>query len=436
LALALFFTLSRGGILAAIAGLAVFVALAPDRAATLRTLLIAGAGAAVLILVADQLPALQAGDRDAAAHREGNAMLAVIGLVCLGVGLAQAAIETREQRLWASEGPPRPSPLTGRAVAVLVAVAGALFLAFGAVTVVWEGGREFKAPAIGLSEAQQRQPTRLKELSARGRYQIWRSALDAVESEPVQGIGPGSFEFWWARDGRLDKYFGSAHSLYFDTLAELGIVGLLLIGSVLVIALLTGAVRAAREPASRHLMAAAVAGGGVFAISAGIEWTWEVGVLPVAFFVLVAIAVGHPGPPNPGAAPRPGPAWRLALAALSVAALVAIVPPLVSTAYVRASEDDVADSRLQSALDDARTAERLQPYAASPKLQQAFVYERLRALRRAARAAREATKAESTNWRTWLVLSRIEARRGRTRAALRAYRKAGSLNPRSRLFRP
>ena len=52
----------------------------------------------------------------------------------------------------------------------------------------------------------------------------------------------------------------------------------------------------------------------------------------------------------------------------------------------------------------------------------------------AAAAARAATERESTNWRTWLVLSRIEAERGNASAALRDYRKARSLNPFSELF--
>jgi Flp pilus assembly protein TadD len=52
----------------------------------------------------------------------------------------------------------------------------------------------------------------------------------------------------------------------------------------------------------------------------------------------------------------------------------------------------------------------------------------------AATAARGATQRESTNWRTWMVLSRIEAKRGRASAAVRDYRKAKSLDPLSPLF--
>jgi cytochrome c-type biogenesis protein CcmH/NrfG len=48
--------------------------------------------------------------------------------------------------------------------------------------------------------------------------------------------------------------------------------------------------------------------------------------------------------------------------------------------------------------------------------------------------AREATNKEDVNWRNWFVRSRLEARNGDAEAALRSYREAKSLNPRSGLF--
>ena len=93
-----------------------------------------------------------------------------------------------------------------------------------------------------------------------------------------------------------------------------------------------------------------------------------------------------------------------------------------------------ADGRLTTALKDSRTAERLQPYAATPNLQRALVLEEAGDLGRAAVAARVATADESTNWRTWLVLARLDARRGKAAAAVRELRIARRLNPRSALF--
>jgi hypothetical protein len=54
------------------------------------------------------------------------------------------------------------------------------------------------------------------------------------------------------------------------------------------------------------------------------------------------------------------------------------------------------------------------------------VLEEAGALGKAVTAARAATTEESTNWRTWFVLARIDARRGQATAAVAALRKARS----------
>ncbi len=114
--------------------------------------------------------------------------------------------------------------------------------------------------------------------------------------------------------------------------------------------------------------------------------------------------------------------------------VVAIAIPLASTSLIRSSEAKVRAGDLEAALADARSAENVQPSAATPRLQQALVLELQGDLPAAAAAAQAATERESTNWRTWLVLSRLEAERGRVDAAVAAYREAKSLNPLSPLF--
>ncbi|HEX6152030.1 MAG TPA: hypothetical protein VFZ19_00775, partial [Solirubrobacterales bacterium] len=89
---------------------------------------------------------------------------------------------------------------------------------------------------------------------------------------------------------------------------------------------------------------------------------------------------------------------------------------------------------LEAALEDARDAQNVEPAAATPRLQQALVLELLGDLPAAEAAAREATERESTNWRLWLVLSRIAAERGRIDASVDAYKEARALNPLSEIF--
>ena len=61
-----------------------------------------------------------------------------------------------------------------------------------------------------------------------GRWQQWGSAIDEFESAPGLGRGAGSYEAWWAQHGTLQGFVKDAHSLYLESLGELGIVGFLL----------------------------------------------------------------------------------------------------------------------------------------------------------------------------------------------------------------
>ena len=283
-----------------------------------------------------------------------------------------------------------------------------------------------------------------------GRYQFWQSALDAHSSAPWQGIGPGTFEFWWARNGTLTDFVRDAHSLYAETLAETGFVGLaLLVGLLgwLAVVAVRRSVRAA--PGLRLWIAAAAGGLAAFLTAAALEWVWEMAAIAVVALLLGAVIVAgrdDGAPRDPGAddparaadagAPRGGLAGRAVLALLAVAGLVAVVVPMAGALATRDSRQAAADGRLTAALQDSRTAERLQPYAATPRLQRALVLERAGSLDAAASAARAATVEEPTNWRTWLVLARIDARRGSSASAIDALREARRLNPRSKLFAP
>ncbi len=127
--------------------------------------------------------------------------------------------------------------------------------------------------------------------------------------------------------------------------------------------------------------------------------------------------------------------WIIVLALLAIVAIGAIVVPLSGAVATRDSRTAAADGRVVAALEESRTAGRVQPYAATPDLQRALVLEDAGALSSAAAAAKVATADEPTNWRTWFVLARIEARRGESAAAVQALRKARRLNPRSPLLR-
>jgi tetratricopeptide (TPR) repeat protein len=431
MALTAYFTLSRGGAIEIAVALTVLLALYPRRLELVPTLALGSAGAALAIAAATQRDALEDNLQDGTAASQGDEMLAVILIVCAGVALLRVALGLATRHgLW-------PRPKVSRQTATLLAgglatAALAVGLASGLPDRLSNAWEEFKQP-IGPGDT----AARFQSASGNGRYQYWSSALDATATNPLTGIGPGTFEYWWAENGDIPGFVRDAHSLYFETLGELGIPGLVLLLAALggVFAVGIGKLRRA-ESYERALLAAALAAAAAFATAAAIDWVWEMTVIPVALLLLAA-AVLRTSAGGRGQADRGtgrSIKARIALAALALASLVVIAMPMLAVREVRESQADARAGRLDSALDAARSAERFEGFAATPSLQRALVLEAKGDLEEAAVAARDATHQESTNWRTWLTLSRIESERGQPEAAVDAYRTARSLNPRSALF--
>jgi hypothetical protein len=430
MALALFFTLSRGGIAAAFIALAVFVAFSSNRLAKLPTLLVAGVGSTVLIFAADRRDALQHGLLNATAEGQGDEMLAIALGVCALAALAQVAIARADGGLGR---PPWTVASRRQGLIALVVAALALMIVAGALDApgrasdAWAEFKEKNSPGRGAD--------RLGSAAGQNRYQLWSAAVRENATSPLAGTGSGTFEYWWARNADVDEVVRDTHSLYMQTLGELGIVGLaLLLGLMLTILIGGGLAALTGGSLSQPPLAAALAGCVAFFLTAIFDWVWQIPVLPVAMLLLAAALVSAWGAPSQQGSAALRPPLRLAVVAVAIVAIVAIAIPLASTSLVRESEADFRRGDLPAALSAARSAQNVQPSAATPRLQQALVLEAGGDLAAAAAAAEAATERESTNWRTWLVLSRIEAERGHAATAVRDYSRARSLNPNSSLF--
>jgi cytochrome c-type biogenesis protein CcmH/NrfG len=436
LALTGFYTLSRGGAVAALIGIAALALVYPRRLAALPTVGVVLVGTVLLIAAATQRDALENAPLSAAASGEADEMLAITLAVCAGVGLLQAALRLAAKYEWVSaiRAPSRRATLIGFGAAALIALVALVAAGIpGQLSDSWE---EFKQPS-GPGETS---AARFESAAGAGRYQLWGAALDANSTAPMQGIGPGTFEFWEAREGTIGPFVRDAHSLYLETLAETGIIGFLLIAGLVAVVLATGTIRTlARGSTERRGWAAgATAAATAFAFAAAVDWAWELAVLPVVFLVLAAALLG----PDAEARSRRSSRFsgqlpnlaRVPIAAVAVGAVLLIAVPLAATEALRASQGDVRANQLSDAAAEASVAGSIQPSAASPPLQQALVAELAGNLAGAADAARDATEQEPMNWRPWLVLARIEAERGRVAQSLEAYREARSLNPRSSVF--
>ncbi len=69
----------------------------------------------------------------------------------------------------------------------------------------------------------------LEEVSNKGRLEIWRDSLSFIKQHPVLGVGFGNFVTVIDEDAGAAKKGASAHNLYLDIAAEIGIPGLLIL---------------------------------------------------------------------------------------------------------------------------------------------------------------------------------------------------------------
>lgn len=434
LVLTAFFTLSRGGIGAVVVAIGVYLALTPDRLPKALSLLLVGSGGAILAALASSRDDLVHGRATALAHHQGNELLLITIVVCLVVGLLQAGIAlagTRVERpSWTVPSRKHSQVVVGSALAVILVAA----LALGAPTKVSNAWHDFKQPSSGPGHGTER----LGSIAGESRYQFWSSAFREFKEKPLTGTGSGTFVLWWTRDGDNAENVVDTHSLYMQTLGELGIVGLALLAAFLSLSLVGGTIRTLRAGVSaRPALAAALAGSTAIWVTSIFDWTWKVPVLPIASLLLISVLItARAGTEESDPEPEPTRRipLRVATVIVSLLAIVAIAIPLATGSLIRKSQAAALSGDEQSALDNARSAQNVEPDAAGPRLQQALVLEAAGDFDAAAVAAAGATEKEPNNWRNWLVLSRIEAERGHACAAVEDYRTARSLNPHSRIF--
>jgi hypothetical protein len=427
-----YLTFSRGGAVSAAAGLLAFLLLSSERVGKVATALVAAAGSATLILASIHRPAIEQGLRNPAAHHQGDTLMVAVLLVCAGVALAQAgvglAVRHGTPPRWLTPTPARARALLAAGLATGVVAA----LLAGAPARIGHAWQDFKHTGE-TAALHDDSIARFGTLSGNGRYTYWKVAIDATSGHLLAGNGGGTFQLLW--DPRAPYYspVENAHSLYVETLAETGVVGLALLGSFFLL-VLGAAVRLSRRSRYEARVRAAGLTGALiaFTVGAAADWLWQVPALPAAFLLLAAALLAPVAARAPRRARRP---LRLGAIAVAIASLVAVAVPLATVNTVRASQAAVVSGDPARALADARAGVRLEPDAASPQIQLALVLELQGDIPGALASAQAAASNEPSNWSTWLIVSRLEAEAGHPAASVAAYLRSRSLNPQSPLFR-
>jgi O-antigen ligase len=161
----------------------------------------------------------------------------------------------------------------------------------------------------------------------------WRAALEQYRTAPLTGTGAGTFAEAWLQFRPDDltlldtPQVMDAHSLYLETLAELGPVGIVLLAAALAVPLVAAG-RRRREP-----WVAGVAGCyGAYLIHAGLDWDWE---MPAVTFsaLLCGVALLVAARDRELALGRRGRAACLAMLAATVAFSLASEVPEQTAGY-------------------------------------------------------------------------------------------------------
>lgn len=431
--LALYFTYSRGGLLALAIAAGCLVALSHDRLWLLATLAVGVIGALPAVLAAQARRSVAENLDDSLLASQG---LEVLGFLVAGCLLA-AALVAGLRRLERGRG-----RLTGRLLPVSrdprimrgLALAATL-LAIGAVVAV--GGRawdEFTSSDVlppGSPESH------VTQLSSSGRDEFWRVGVEAFGEEPVLGHGAGTYRFSWhlLREAPVSNL--DVHSIYLQAFTELGVIGGVLVLAMFGTLLWTGfaAWRAASGP-RRDLYAALFGVALAFAVCAAIDWFWQIAALGAVFFlatgVLVAARCAQLADPRAGE-DRRGAQRRYGLAILGLAvawlAAVALVGPLLVDRGIEASNAAVAEGNLGDAIGHAETARSIEPWATSPYRQLGLLAERQGDYAAAVEWLDKAIDREEASWLLYYLRARVENRAGNAAEAEADLAEAQRLNP-------
>jgi hypothetical protein len=268
-----YLSFARGALAALAVGVLLLVALAPAPRAQLRSILTAMAASALAAALASGLSSVKSlGPSDGGDTGEGLLML--LAVVLLAAAAAGMTLRPPRRELPALRLP------VSRTVAVLTV--SAVVLVGGALAVVLlEGTPRSTSPAPGADAA------RLASIDS-NRYQYWEVAARELGEHPVRGLGSGGFAVEWRKERDRVDAAGDAHSLYLETAAELGLVGLVLLLGFM------GGVAAAAVALYRLDAAAAVgpaAALAAWALHAGLDWDWEMPAVTLPALILAAALV-------------------------------------------------------------------------------------------------------------------------------------------------
>jgi O-antigen ligase len=340
----LYFTFSRGSMAAAVIGVIVYVLVARPR--LLPSALLATAPvAAIVVYVAYHANLLATTDPTTpAAIRQAHGVALALGLgILASVAIRFACVRWLDQQLQRRGIADR---LGRQRRYTLISAAGAVALVLVLVFSVPSSlDHDWNQFLHGSSSPTADLRARLTSFSSNGRVALWRVAIHAFDSHPLNGKGAGTYQLLWDRGEPVAEQNVNAHSLYFETMAEMGLLGLVPL-VLFIAAVLVGLFRRARGP-ERTVYAAIGAVAVAYFLHAGVDWDWQMPVIGIGIFAASGLALR----PTLGGSrwwnPRPNTRMLLAVGCLATAVLPLMI--IASQSRLHSAEVDLRASKCDAA---------------------------------------------------------------------------------------
>lgn len=426
----LLLTFSRGAVVAAIAGVVMVIvvgrpgALLSGALVAVPSVLVALNGAYDADLLAQLDPTT------AAATAQGHDLALLVAVCAVAAAAARAALLLLDARIARVSVPERLRRREWRwaanvAPAVVVLVAVIALGVPGEISARYDGF--FNEREVSDSGGVR---NRLLAVGNNGRIGHWEVALDAYRENRLHGDGAGTYALRWDKDRSVTFQAEDGHSLYVEVLGELGLVGIALLATALLL-ILGGFARLARGP-DRMIGAALLAAGLTWALHAGVDWQWEMPAVTAWVFAAGGLALAGRVDPSssPGAVrfrPALGNVARI-VAAIGVL-LVLLVPLSIHRSQGPLAQAAQAWSRgdCATAIDRALSARDALSIRPEPYVLIGFCDVRLGQPQLAVRALQRAVALDPANWEMHYGLALVRAVAGldpRPQA-----REAARLNP-------
>jgi O-antigen ligase/polysaccharide polymerase Wzy-like membrane protein len=407
---------SRGAVIAIMIALGASLVIARDRGRLALTLY------AVAIPVTLVATRMVDGNPSSANEARELGLAALLAALAGGLLVGVVALLDRRNRLPFGGREARVARILGCVFAV---AAVALFIAIAGRPDYWIGDRwnEFRTTDSTTTTASLGTGTST-------RYEYWRVALDAGLDHPLAGVGAGAYSVPWFQKRSLNENVTDAHSWQAGAFAELGLVGLVLTATALLIPL--AGLRVARKAEGAWPIAAVALGGVVvyFVVHASLEWLQR--MPPVAIPALLALGALAGAGATSGLR-LAGRRARSSVAGVALLATLLVLPAYVSTAALSRAETD-APTEPDRALDALETATRFNPFAVQPLIQRATMLHFAGDDEGARRAGDRAIARGPNDWAAWMVATEARSFAGDEEGARAARRRALELNPRSQPF--